>query len=183
MPLAPPTNCWTTAEDKFLNAVANSAAFQTLVEAVDEVAALERIFGKRLTHTKFGRAWTADELAELRHYAQVYSSPDGPYGKHLVNNACYKPHGTMIVVLARLVPATELVDPGEDRTGLTETHDRDWHNIVGDIADDIAEWLIENGGYSEAPWDVDEYGETPATSGQTQGCWQGAELIIAWREL
>lgn len=179
MPLAAPNNCWPANLQKFTDALSNSAQFQTLVEAADAAAALARIFGKRLTWSADGHAWTPDELATLRYYAMVYGDPGTPYGKHLQNNACYLPHGVTVVALGRLVLEKDLVDHGKGRTGLSDTHDRDWQNIVGTVIDQMLAWLPENAGpYPITTVDVTDDSETRAQNQPRQGMWQFTELTF-----
>jgi hypothetical protein len=184
MPLAAPTNCWPKLLQKFADSLANSATFQAMVRAADATAATNRIFGKRLSYSRDGRTWTREELDELFAYGQVYSDPNAPYGKHLGGGNAFYPHGTTCIILARLVPESELSDDrGGGKTGLTDAHDRDWQNIVGNVIDETLAWLIENGG----PWPINGAeitldDETPAAKQATQGCWQGAEITFPWRE-
>lgn len=183
MPLASPNNCWPANLQQFVDAVANSNEFQDLVGAADATAATASIFGKRLTHSHSGHAWTADELAQLRGYAMVYGDPTSPYGKHVTASTNYLPHGVTIVAVGRLVLEQDLIDHGDGRTGLTDTHDRDWQNIVGTILDEVLDYLRESGG----PWpvgnaEVTEDSETKAENQPTRGCWQYCELSFSWRE-
>jgi hypothetical protein len=184
MPLDAPTNCWPNLLQKFADALANSATFQTMVRAADAAAATNRIFGKRLTFTRDGRSWTREELEELFSYGQVYSDPNAPYGKHLGGGQAFYPHGTTCIILARLVPEANLSDDrGGGKTGLSDVHDREIQNIAGNVIDEVLSWLIQNGG----PWPITNAeitldDETPAVNQVNQGCWQGIEITFAWRE-
>jgi len=181
MPLEAPNNCWPANLQKFTDALSNSVQFQSLVEAATAAAALTRVFGQRLTHTRDGHAWTADELANLRYYGLVYGDPATPYGKHLQSNACYLPHGVAIVYLARLVPERDLVNPGQGNTGLSDAHDRQWQNIVGTIIDQVLAWLDTNGGpYPIPSVEVSDNYETPAENIANQGCWQTCEVTFSY---
>jgi hypothetical protein len=185
MPLEAPNNCWPANLQKFADALANSAKFQALVEAANAIEAAAFIFGRRLTHTRNGHAWTADELAELRHYAMVFGDPATPYGKHgphLIGGGAYDdPHGATIVAVGRLVPEAELVAHGADRTGLSDEHDRQWQNIVGKLAEEILSWLDANGGpYPVTSFNVTDDYSSRAENAATQGVWQYSELTYTW---
>lgn len=181
MPLETPNNCWPANLAKFGDGLAESAQFQTLVGAADEVEAAAKIFGKRLTESKAGRTWTRDELAELRAYAMVYGDPDNPFGYHLANNAHYESHGLVIVAVGRLVPETDLIDPNENATGLTDVHDREWQNIVGTIITQMLAWLAENAGpYPIPAVEVVDDHETRAENARQQGTWQYSEVAFRY---
>lgn len=178
-----PNNCWPANLAKFADALVASTTFRTLVELPegtdDDVAKF--VFGKRLTHTRSGIVWTADELANLRHYAMVYSDPERPFGKHLEHNACYRPHGVVCVALGRLVLEKDLSDHGDNRTGLTDVHDRQWQNIVGTILDEMLAWLAENGGpYPIPSVEVTDDHENRSENAPTQGVWQYTELTFQY---
>lgn len=184
MPLEAPNNCWPSNLQSFADALVSSAAFQGMVGlpggTADEVGKL--VFGKRLDHSRSGHKWTADELATLRACAMVFSDPDKPFGYHLQDNHRYSPHGTVIIELRQLVPEADLVNPGDDGTGLTDVHDRQWHNIVGTIIKQMLEWLNENGGpYPVTNVDVTGDFETKASSAAQQGMWQCVELTFQYQ--
>lgn len=181
MTLANPNNCWPANMQKFADALANSAAFQTLVEADDATAANDFVFGKRLTHARSERRWTADEWADLRHYGMVFSDPESPFGYHLVNNAHYESHGLVIMAIGRLVPESQLVDPQDDRTGLNDEHDRDWQNIVGTVITEMLSWLQENGGPYPIPnVEIAEDYETRPKKAPATGIWQYTEVHFGY---
>ena len=171
MPLAAPNNCWPSLLQKFVDAVANSAAFRTLVGAATEAEALASIFGKRLTHTQDGHAWTREELENLQAYAMVFGAAENPFGKHLSPALSYLPHGTTIIAVGRLVPEAELVAKTDNRNGLTDSHDRDWQNIVGTIPDQVLSWLRDNGGpWPVAGFDITDDSETAARIRRSKAC-------------
>lgn len=183
MTLEVPNNCWPANLQKVADAVIASAAFQSLVElpggTADEVGRF--VFGKRLTHARSGAAWTVDELADLRFYAMVFSES---YGKHLGGKQNYRhyPHGTVSVVLGRLVRDKDLVDHGEGRTGLNDVHDRQWQNIAGSVLDEMLDWLTENGGpYPVLNVEMLGDSETRVENQPTQGIWQNVEWLLDYR--
>lgn len=183
MELEAPNNCWPVNLQSFADAAVASPTFRTLVSLPagpdDEVAKL--VFGKRLRISRSGYAWTADELAQQRAYAMVFSDPSRPFGLHLVNNARYSPHGTVCVALGRLVPAADLVDASTTSTGLTELHDRQWQNIVGTFITDILAWLPENGGPYPVPMvDITDDHESKASNSPTEGVWQYSEVTFQY---
>lgn len=183
MTLAIPNNCWPANLQKFADALIASAAFQSLVGLPGGAAELvgRFVFGKRLTHTRFGAAWTADELADLKHYAMVFSES---YGKHLgaQQNVCYYPHGSVSLNIGRLVVERDLVDHGDGRTGLTDAHDRDWQNTAGTILDQMLAWLLENGGpYPVLSVEMLADSETRAEHRPQQGMWQNVEWLFEYR--
>lgn len=174
-----PNNCWPATLAKFADALVASATFQSLVELPGGSAADvgKFVFGKRLTHARSGNVWTAEELANLRHYAMVYGDPERPYGKHLQDNACYKPHGVTVIALGRLVPEKDLAEHDANRTGLTDEHDRQWQNIVGLLIEELLTWLAENGGpYPIQSVDVTDDHENRSENADNQGMWQYSEI-------
>lgn len=186
MPLAEPTNCWTNAEQKFADAVCNSAAFQSLVGESSAEAAADKVFGVRLTHPRSGRVWTPDELATLGSHGRLFSSANAPFGKHLnpTGSYCHLPHGMMAFEINRFVPESELVPNvfgSDDHNGLTDEHDRDFLNIVGTIADQVIEWLRENGGPFPLPgYEAEAWMESKADSQKQQGMFQVCLLSFPW---
>mgnify|MGYP001236458889 CR=1 FL=1 len=182
--LAEPTNCWPLALQAFADALAASEAFGQIVarpEQTDPVDPAEFVFGRRLTISRNGRAWTAAELAELRAYGMVQSVN---YGKHMTAAGCYLPHGATAVAVCRLVPASELIDVGLGPQP-SDASDRNWQNLVGLVPEQVIAYLRDQGG----PWPIGDVeltvdDETDHEARPQQGLWQEAEWLFAWgREL
>jgi hypothetical protein len=181
MPLADPNNCWPYLLQMFADALAHSAAFQSMSRSANATAATAKIFGKRLQFARNGRHYTREEFEELFGYGQVFGDPNAPYGKHLsAGKNCYLPHGTTCIILARIVTDLDS-DRADDSTGLTEVHDRDSQNFFGTIGDQIISWLNDNGGPCPlSGFEVTLDDETPAVHQGTEGSWQGCELTFPW---
>ncbi len=189
MTLATPTNCWTYHEQLFADAVANSEAFIAFVGAASATDAKDKIFGERVTHPRSGRTYTVDELANLGSHARVFPSADQPYGKHAASNGVRQlyPHGRMIVEFCRFVSESQLEKrayDADDRTGLTDQHDRDFRNMHGVAVDEIVEWMDQNGGAGPSlpTFEVIDFGESPANTHAQQGVWQVCAYEFTWVE-
>lgn len=175
--LAAPNNCWPYSIQAFADALAASAAFQSLVERPEISDAADLVFGRRLTHSRSGRTWTKDDLANLRAYGTVQSED---YGKHRTESGFYRPHGVTAVGVYRLAPESSLLDYGIGPQ-LSDAQDRDWQNIAGTIADEIVTWLRDNGG----PWPINNFelsidAETRVEAAVQQGIWQDCEFLFSW---
>ncbi|MGD9632545.1 MAG: hypothetical protein AB7G28_22770 [Pirellulales bacterium] len=182
MPLAEPNNCWPFAVERFGDALADSAKFRELTNTADAVAAGNYIFGRKLTHTKSGHAWTREELESLRAYAQIFSDPAAPYGKRRTVFNSWEPFGSMIVQVGRLVTAQQLAAYKE----IPDAMERDWQNIAGQIIDEMIEWMfnppltVTTGAPHITQVDVSEDGEQGIGQANTQGYWQFTETTWTW---
>ncbi len=172
MALATPTNCMTQAENKFATAVAHSAAFQSLVRVASATAAARYVFGDRLDEPVNGESYETPELEELSHFAQVYTTG---YGKVRQSSARFEPFGEMTCYVANrlgLLAAQEEVPAARER---------DWHNTIGALMDEIVTWLEENGGPHINRFSITE---GPATNDSSRwskdGVWQLVEFTIEW---
>lgn len=178
-------NCWTINRELFRQALAASSAFQTMVGATDAAGAEPFIFGARVEHPD-RRAYTLEEMESLGHYAQVYSAAETPYGKRRRAFGGFEPHGTITIVLMRLIPeaewneaeltaATPLVSPAAGR--LVEQ----FEETIGDVIDQMIDWLEEHGGPYVQTFDVtDGPGFTPRDRAAGTGLWQGVELAARY---
>jgi hypothetical protein len=178
--LTAPNNCWPYAIQRFADALIASAQFRTMVELAAESEDAEIgafVFGKRMTHSRNGRTWTKDELAQLRHFASVYGFT---FGKHRTPSTAMRPHGETSVYLSRLIPEANLVDNG-DGLKPTDEHDREWENIVGTTVDQVVAWMAEEGGvWPINSWDVTDDSETRSQVKSQQGTWQQVEISFQW---
>lgn len=173
-----PSNCWTIAEARIADAVARSAAFQSLTETSDATAAAAYVFGEKVGEPVDGHAFTKDELAQLKHYAQVYSAHDHPYGVSYGANRP-TPYGSAVVYVERLVTEAEQ-HSGEQ----PDDSERLFKNRIGDLMDEIHAWLggaaAEDGLYIRRIHVTDGPGLNPSDRWKSQGMWQGCELTVDW---
>lgn len=186
MPLETPSNCWTLAEAAIAEAVAHSAAFQALTETTgDANAAARLVFGEQLNEPFNGEAFTKDELANLRHYAQVYHAFERPYGKARGATNMRLPFGTAIVFVERLVRDVERNEipadvPAED-WDVDQAIERLFKNRIGDLIDQLFDYLEENGGpHLRSVVVIEGPGFNERNRWDSQGMWQGATLEVAW---
>lgn len=176
MAIESPSNCWTKDEAKIAESVANSAAFQSLLGLDDEIEAARKVFGEQLDQPLNGDAYTKDELANLKGYAQVYHSDEAPYGIFLANTNTFWSYGSTIVFIERLVTKEDL--NGSDVPSSVE---RLFKNRIGDLMEQICSWNVRNGGPRIRSIDVtDGPGFNPRDRWESKGCWQGVELTVAW---
>lgn len=176
MALEAPSNCWTTAEAKFAEAVANATAFQSLTETDNATDAAAFVFGEQLDEPLNGVAYTQDELAELRHYAQVYHAFENPFGIARVQSNIWLPFGSAVLYVERLVRAAEL---GED--DVPQAVERLFKNRMGDLPSQIVDYLETNGGPHIRSITVTEGpGYNDQSRWGSQGMWQGCAFQIDW---
>lgn len=179
MTLEAPSNCWTIAESKIAAAVAASTAFQALTGSADAVEAASLVFGEQLDEPFDGTQYTKDELANLKHYAQVYHDLEKPYGLARTTAQRLIPFGSAIVYVERLV--TEQERNGAD---VPQSIERLFKNRIGDLMEDIPEWLLENGGpHFRSAEVVDGPGFNERSKWDQQGMWQGCAFNISWGQL
>ena len=171
-------NCWTSARDFYKDAVANSATFQAMVETPgDETAAAAFVFGAALPPPADGNKYTRPELEGLRHYAQIYSGDETPYGKRRRVFGNFEPFGQVQLVLSRLVTEAEL----DAAYGQLATVAENYELTAGDILDEVLAWLDANGG----PWVQtaavsDGPGFVTEEEAIGEGLWMGIEFTISW---
>lgn len=179
MTLEAPSNCWTAAEAKIASAVAASAAFQALTGTTDATAAAAYVFGEQLDEPLDGVAFTKDELANQRHYAQVYHAEDRPYGITRTTSQRLIPYGTAHVYVERLV--TEQERNGDD---IPQAVERLFKNRIGDLMEDIPEWCLENGGpHIRSVIVVEGPGYNEKAKWESQGMWQGCGFEVVWGQV
>jgi hypothetical protein len=176
MPIEAPSNCWTKAEAKIATAVANSTAFQSLVNAEDSTEAAAKVFGEQVDEPLNGNAYTKDELDNLLCYAQVYHAIDTPYGVLRTNTNTAWPFGSVIIFIERLVT-------DEERNGadVPSAVERKFKNRIGDLIDEVIDWLDDNEGPHIRSIEVtDGPGFNQQDRWKTKGMWQGVELTATW---
>lgn len=177
MPIAAPTNCWTQSEATLATAIANSAAFQAMVGAADATEASAWVFGEQLDAPLDGQSYDLDESQDLhRHIAQVYSARSGPYGKRRTETRTYWAFGVAVIYIERLVS-----EASRERAEIPQAIEREFKNTIGDIIDDILEWLETNGGVEVGSIVVDDGpGWNPRERWGADGAWQGVALLVEW---
>jgi len=177
MPIAveSPTNCWTSAQDKIMTALSESAAFQSLVEAADSADALTKIFGQQLFSPDDGHAFTKDELASLN-YAQVYSAEQNPYGFRSPGLGRKLKSGTAIVYLERRVTEYDANNQAEP-LGI----ERWLENRVGDLMDEVFDYMAAfSGPFVKTFFVSDGPGTNDRKDWDAIGMRQGVELLMEW---
>lgn len=177
--LPEPTNCWPYQLDRFGDALVASPTFQTLVGTTDPTEVAGYIFGKRLTHSRGGRVWTREGLAELRRFAMIQTEN---YGKRLGQFGRYLPFGATYLFLSHLVPSEELIDNG-DGPNPTDAHDRYWQNTSGKIVDEVISHFDLQGPtglIDQVDLVVDS--STQVQGAAAQGVFLDHEYLFTWSE-
>ena len=176
MAIEAPTNCWTWAEQKIADAVANSSRFWEIVNVTNSVDAEKFIFGDQQVDPEDGETLKKAELEELRYYAQVYSSIENAYTKVLGKTKKYESSGSAILFMERLV--TESEQNSSDAPASTH---RWWKNRTGDVIDQLPTYLVDNGGPFILSMSVtDGPGFIKRNRWDQQGLWQAIEWTINW---
>ena len=176
--LEAPSNCWTTNEQFFVDALIASTAFQEIVEAG---AGPGTIAEKTTKHvfleevTRSGTNYTHAELEQLRHYAIVTSANDDGYTLVLANTKNHETTGQVRLIIRRLVRDSEWMENGR------HIPMRWFKNRVGDFMDGLQEYSEGAGGPIMQTINVD-FGprETKETEQPTQGFWLTCALSIEW---
>lgn len=177
MSLTDPTNCWTYAEKRFGDAVANSAAFQSMTGTSNETDAQKHIYGDSLEHSFDGQPYSDDERKELlKHIAQVYSSPDQPYGKRRGRSSRMEAFGNAHVVIERYVAEVDIQSANPKRS-----IDWEFKQLAGNLVDQVVAWLEENGGpFVRAITVVSGPGWEPREEHNNDGNYQGIIYQVEW---
>lgn len=178
MTLPAPTNCWTGAEAKIANAVANSAAFMALVGAGSATEAAQLVFGEQLDVPLNSDAYTPDQrMQELSKYAQVYSDQEEPYGKRRLQSQRMEAFGVAVLYIERLVADVER----SAQANVPQYFERDFKNKVGTIIDEVISYLYVNGGPIIQTVAVDDGpGWNDRDRWPDEGAWQGCGAKLAW---
>lgn len=178
MAIEAPSNCWTSAEAAIGAAIANAPAFISIIGPEFADVPGSKVFGEQLDEPLDGNTYTKDELAERRAYAQVYSSQESPFGYVRTKTNRLIPFGSAVVFVERLVTDAEQADA---ETDMPEAIERFFKNRIGDLMEEIDDYLQTNGGPFIRTIDVtDGPGYNPRDNWQQQGVWQGVEFVIAW---
>ena len=177
MAIPDPTNCWTSSEAAIANAIANSATFWSLTETTNAEDAAGLVFGEQLGQPLNGNHYSTEELQEhYRYYAQVYSAPENPYGKRRLSSRHYFPFGSAVIFIERLVREVE-----RESAEVPLEIERRFKNTVGDIIDDVLNYLETNGGPQITSLLVEEGpGVNARERWPKEGMWQGVVLIATW---
>ena len=176
MSIEAPTNCWTSSEQAIADAVANSARFQQIVGVSNATDATALVFGEQIADPETGETYDLAELQNLKHYAQVYSADENPYGKRRSPTSRFEPFGSVILFIERLV-----TDWDQNATDAPESVHRWSKNRAGDVVDQIISYLDDNGGpFIRTVVVTDGPGLNSREKWKTQGMWQGIEFTIDW---
>jgi hypothetical protein len=172
--LPTPTNCWTSAEQKFAEALAASATFQAwgnYASAADAALAIDGAENRPAD----GAAFLEGELMAYRARAHVFSDLSAPYGKKRINGYTWLPYGVAVIVLQLWTAASEL---SEDK--LPAVTERRLKNLAGSVVDDLIR-ILESGGPFLKNAQVDE-GPIEIEDSQTQpdGKWFYFVLGLDW---
>ena len=172
------TNCWTTAEQKFIDALIASTAFQDIVDATAGPGTVAEkttahVFREEVTKED-GTEYSLEDLETLRHYGIVTSSNEDGYATEFNTTRTHESSGEVQIVLRRIVRESEReVSPGVPM--------RWFKNRVGDFMGGLQEYFWDNGGPVVRSANV-AFGprETTETRIPTQGLWLTCHLSIAW---
>lgn len=176
--LEAPSNCWTTNEQFFVDALIASTAFQDIVDATTGPGTVAE---KTASHVfleeapRAGTDYTIEELESLRHYAIVTSANEGGYSLILGNTEYHEPTGEVEVVIRRLIKESERM---VNAPGIPM---RWFKNRIGDFMGGLQAYAKSNGG-PVIQNIVVEFGprETAEQAQTTQGFWLTCHLAISW---
>lgn len=176
--LEAPTNCWTTNEQFFVDALIASTAFQDIVEAT---AGPGTVTEKTTAHVfreeipRKGTEYTLEEMESLRHYAIVTSANEDGFTLVLGNSKTHETTGQVEIVIRRLVRESERQENSQ------EIAMRWFKNRVGDFMEGLPAYQDTNGGPVMQSINV-AFGprETIEMAQPTQGFWLTCHLEVIW---
>lgn len=176
--LEAPSNCWTTNEQFFVDALIASTAFQDIVEAT---AGPGTATEKTTAHVfleeapRQGTDYTLEELEALRHYGIVTSANEDGFSLVLGNTKIHESTGEVEVVIRRLVRESERKQNSRDIAM------RWFKNRVGDFMESLQSYSETNGGPIMQSINV-AFGprETTEMAQPMQGFWLTCHLSIVW---
>lgn len=176
--LEAPSNCWTTNEQFFVDALIASTAFQDIVEATLGPGTVTE---KTTAHVfleeapRKGTSYDLNELESLRHYAIVTSNNEEPFKLVIGNTKIHETTGEVVIVIRRLIRESERKENSR------EIPMRWFKNRVGDFMEGLQAYQDAQGGpvmqeisVIRGPW------EPPENKQPTQGFWLTCELSIVW---
>ena len=176
--LEAPSNCWTTNEQFFIDALIASTAFQDIVEAGEGPGTVTEkttahVFGEEVARS--GTNYTREELEQLRHYAFVTSANEDGFSLILANTKTPESTGQVRIIIRRLIRDSEWMENGR-RIPM-----RWFKNRVGDFMVGLQPYSEGVGGPIMQTINVD-FGprETKETEQPTQGFWLTCALSIEW---
>lgn len=173
-------NCWTSVEDATAAALPQCAAFRAFVGQATAAAAAEFVFLEELGESPSGRTWSAEDLAEIAHYAIVTSSPEKPYALDRVTPDAFATSGQIVIYLDRRIFDSDLQTQDDTRANRNQV-DRRAKNWVGSILQELIAYWDANGGPYVMRAMVHEgpYHNHPDLR-EGEGHWQGAAIGFEW---
>ena len=172
------TNCWTKTEQKFVDALIASIAFQDIVEATEGPGTVTE---KTTAHVfleeapRKGTSYTKEEMESLRHFGIVTSSNEDGFSTLLSSTKLHEANGEIEIVIRRLIRESERVENSP------EVPMRWFKNRVGDFIEGLPAYMETNGGPIMQGISV-AFGprETVEDAVPTQGLWLTCHLSITW---
>lgn len=172
-----PAGCLSLAQEYLRATLAASAAWQSECNADDADAAKERIYHHGLPAPASGEAHTKQELMAYRPYAIVFTAEARGFTRTFEAGGDefeFDQHGRLTLRLYRNSPDDSADEP-------TAAANLTWHNLVGEIIDQMCE-LAGGAGYLafqtigvlEGP-----YWSHPKVT-ETEGIWQGVDVLVEW---
>lgn len=166
----------TLAEQDLATTLADCHAFQAWAGVASREDALARIYFDGLPSPDNGReSYTADELAELRPYAVIWTDEEDGFRRKMVSGGAgflFDDSGRLHLELVQEIAVADQAD--------LAAADRKFKNSLGLILDDLAE-LAGQGGYLTATSFVTKGPLRPHPDAEEgEGPWQWAKLVIDW---
>lgn len=172
------TNCWTKTEQKFVDALIASTAFQDVVDASTGPGTVtekttDHVFLEEAPRS--GTHYTKEELEALRHFAIVTSTNEDGFTLLLGNTKEHEANGEIEIVIRRLILELERVENSP------EIPMRWFKNRVGNFMEGLQPYMEANEGPVMRSINV-AFGprETTEDAQATQGLWLTCHLSISW---
>lgn len=173
-----PAGSLSLAQEYLRATVAASATFQALVGADSAAEAIERIYHNGLPKPANGQTHTKAELQAYRPYGVVYTTEKQGFSRSVESvsgHFDFAESGQLTLKLVRESPDSAGDDP-------TAAANLDWTNLIGQIIDEmcdlagLADYLaFHTISLVEGPY----WPQHPKLI-ETQGLWQGVELLVQW---
>jgi hypothetical protein len=179
--LEAPSNCWTTNEQFFVDALIASTAFQDIVEAGSGPGTVAENTAAHVFLEESPRSGTyfdQEELEQLRHFAYVTSANEDGYRLFLVSTKHHETTGQVRIGIERLIRDSEWMENGR------HIPMRWFKNRVGDFMRGLQPFSeTYNGAAGPIMQSINvDFGprENREIAQPTQGFWLSCQLSIEW---
>ncbi len=166
----------TLAEQDLANTLADCHAFQEWLGVASAEDALARVYFDGLPPPGEGReSYSADELAELRPYAVIWTDEDAGFRRSLDSSGVafgFSDSGRLHVELVQEVAVADQAD--------LSTADRRFKIALGSILDGLAELAGQPGYLTATHFQTKGPLRPHPDSEDGEGPWQWAKIVVDW---